>query len=65
MRTACRITTALLALAFATTLRGDAMFYDISQHAADTLKGLGNRFVIGCALLAVGIVIAAFVRRKN
>jgi len=59
MKTGFRITMTLLVLAFATTLRSDVIIYDITQHAADTLKGLGTGFVIGSGLVAVAIVIAA------
>lgn len=45
--------------------RADLVVYDISQNVSRTVLGLGGRFVAGCAILAVGMVVAAIILRRK
>jgi hypothetical protein len=49
-----------------TVARAELVTYDVTQDTAGTLESLGTKFVLGCAIIALGIVIAAFfVSRKR
>jgi hypothetical protein len=39
--------------------------YDMSSTTANTLESLGRKFVIGCTVLALGIVAATVISRKK
>jgi hypothetical protein len=55
--------TPLLFLFCTSIARAD--FVDFSNSTSRTLGELGSKFVIGCALLAAGMVGAAFLLRKK
>jgi hypothetical protein len=50
---------------FGSVARADLVTYNFTEVTSQTLRSLGTSFVSGCALLALGIVIAAFVSRKK
>jgi len=57
--------TLLIILTSASFARADLVIHDLGSTAANTLTHLSKDFVIGCAILAVAIVAAAFVSRKK
>jgi len=44
---------------FTTTAQAEVVIFDFNVNSRDTISGLGTSFIIGCALLAIGLVIAA------
>ena len=59
----------LLSAAFilvsAWTARADMVTYHVSPETSNTLENLGTKFLAGCTVLALGIVLAAFVSRRK
>ena len=45
--------------------RADLITYDITNSISRTAADLGTKFVIGCVVLALGIVIGAVILRKK
>ena len=45
--------------------RADMITYNFTEVTSQTLRSLGTSFVVGCAVLALGIVIAAVISRKK
>ena len=45
--------------------RAEIIIHDIGSTAANTLTKLGSQFVLGCAILAVGIVAAVFISKRK
>ena len=39
--------------------------YHLTETTAQTLRSLGNSFVLGCTLLAIGLVAAAVVLKRK
>jgi hypothetical protein len=56
---------ATVLILFAVNARSDIIIYDVTQHAADTLKSLGTKFLLGCFAIAAAIVLAAVIKRKK
>jgi hypothetical protein len=56
---------AALVVLFAVAAQADIITYEITQHTATTLKSLGNKFFLGCLVIAVAIVATAVIKRKN
>lgn len=52
-------------LASASLAYADLIVYDLGSAAARTLKGLGTNFVIGCVVLALGMVVAALICKRK
>jgi len=50
---------------FGSVARADMITYNFTEVTSQTLRSLGTSFVVGCALLALGIVIAAVISRKK
>jgi len=50
---------------FGSVARADMVTYNFTEVTSQTLRSLGTSFVVGCALLALGIVIAAVISRKK
>jgi hypothetical protein len=46
-------------LVFTTAAHAEVLIFDFNVTSRDTISGLGTSFIIGCALLAIGLVIAA------
>ena len=57
--------TAALIVASASIARADFVIHDLGSTAANTLTALGTDFVVGCAILAAGIVAAVFISKKK
>jgi hypothetical protein len=57
--------TAAFVTFFGSVARADMNTYNLTEGASQTLRSLGTSFVVGCALLALGIVIAAVISRKK
>ena len=51
-------------MATAQRARADSMIHDLGNNAAMTLRALGTDFVLGCTVLALGLVIAVFLHRQ-
>ena len=56
---------ALLILASTAFVRADVFIHDMGSTAANTLTTLGIDFIIGCAILAAGVVAAVFISKKK
>ena len=54
-----------LAIASTSVARADLIIYDMSGSVQSTLRALGTDFVIGCAVLAAGIVAAVIISKKK
>lgn len=52
-----------LLIVFTTVARADVI--SLTKSASDALENLGTKFVIGCALLALGMIGAAIALRKK
>jgi len=50
---------------FGSVARADMITYNLTEVTSQALRSLGTSFVVGCALLALGIVIAAVISRKK
>jgi hypothetical protein len=55
---------AALFLASTAFSRADLIVHDMGSTAANTLTTLGTDFIIGCAILAGGVVVAVFISKK-
>lgn len=64
-KTVKQLVVATVLLLFAFAARANFMELQVVSDTRRTLEGLGNKFIVGCAVLAVGMVVAAFVRRKR
>lgn len=58
------LTAAFITL-FGSVARADMITHIFTEGTSQTLRSLGTSFVAGCALLALGIVIAAVISRKK
>jgi len=56
---------ALLILVSTSFVRADLVIHDMGSTAANTLTTLGTDFIIGCAILAAGVVAAVFISKKK
>ena len=56
---------AALILASTVFARANLITYDLSSYAANTLAALGTDFIIGCGILAAGVVAAVFISKKK
>jgi hypothetical protein len=56
---------ALGPLVFTTNAQAEVVIFDFNVNSRDTISGLGTSFIIGCALLAIGLVIAAKVFKSK
>ena len=45
--------------------RADLVTYNITEVTSQTLRSLGTSFVVGCSVLALGLVIAAVIWKKK
>jgi hypothetical protein len=52
-------------LVFASAAQAEVLIFDFNVNSRDTISGLGTSFIIGCALLAIGLVIAAKIFRSK
>jgi hypothetical protein len=55
----------ILLLGSTSIARAELVVYDLGNSAARTLQGLGTAFIMGCTVLAIGAIVAAFVSRKK
>jgi hypothetical protein len=46
-------------------VRADIIVHEMGSTAANTLTTLGKDFIIGCAIVTAGMVVAAFVQRRG
>ena len=60
----CFVTIGLVALPVCAA-SADIITYNMTEVTSQTLRSLGNSFVLGCAALAAGIVIAAVISKKK
>jgi hypothetical protein len=60
-----RITIALLILASTCCVRAEIVVHELGSTAANTLHSLSRNVLIGCIVLAIGIVAAAFISKKK
>ena len=54
-----------LILASVSFARADIVIHDLGSTAANTLTALGTDFIIGCAILAAGVVSVVFISKKK
>jgi hypothetical protein len=52
-------------LASASLARADLIVHELGSTAANTLSQLSRNIMMGCAILAVAIVAAAFITKKK
>lgn len=52
-------------LVSAASAHADLVIYDVTDRAASTLNALGIDFIIGCVILAGGVVAAVYVSKKK
>ena len=60
-----RIVIAALMLASACGARAEIVVHELGSTAANTLHSLSRNVLIGCIVLAIGIVAAAFISKKK
>ena len=56
---------AALLLSTTSFAHADLIVYELGSTASKTLSGLGTSFVLGCAILAVGLVASSFIAKKK
>ena len=56
---------AALFLASTAFVRADLVVHEMGSTAANTLTTIGTDFIIGCAILAAGVVAAVFISKKK
>jgi hypothetical protein len=56
---------AALILASTAFARADLIIHDMGSTAANTLATLGTDFIIGCAIVAAGVVAAVIISKKK
>ncbi|MGJ8651299.1 MAG: hypothetical protein ACSHX4_13145 [Opitutaceae bacterium] len=56
---------AALLLSTTSFAHADLIVYELGSTASKTLSGLGTSFVVGCSVVAVGLVVAAFLAKKK
>lgn len=57
----------LAAILMSTTslAHADLIVYELGSTASRTLSDLGNSFVVGCIVVAVGLIISAVIAKKK
>ena len=58
------LTAAFIAL-LSSAARAEMTTFNLTDVTSQTVRGLGTSFVIGCGLLALGLVLAAFISKKK
>ncbi|MGJ8654787.1 MAG: hypothetical protein ACSHX8_16120 [Opitutaceae bacterium] len=56
---------AALLLSTTTLVHADIIVYELGSTAYKALSGLGTSFVIGCTVVAVGMVVSAIFTKKK
>jgi hypothetical protein len=55
----------IVGVIFFAAFRARAELVDFDYDARSTLEHLGTKFIVGCAVIALGIVTAAIISRKK
>ena len=54
-----------IALLLVSTAHAEMITHQLANETSETLESLGRKFIIGCAVLALGMIGSAFVSRKK
>lgn len=64
MRRRFTLATAMIPISIGTA-HADIVAYHLTAETSRTVESLGTKFIIGCTVLAVGIMAAAFIARPR